>query len=421
MVGPRRSFIGVVAAVTRDGKVIMLQFASGSSGTPDTAKAARAALDDALKSIDVKAIQLVMFHATMGHDQGLALRTLRAALPGVHVVGCSCAGVIGRDGANESMRALALMVIAGEPRDLTLVHRDGFTGENSRALSAEMARELMGRTGKPQAVLMILPGIDVAMDDAIAGVESVIGADVTIFGGTASDNMKGIATYQCVDDHVYQHGGFIAGFNDPTLHLETQATHGFVAAGVELEVTRSTGNRVHELDGKPAWQAYTHALGLPETATPGDTIPPGAVGVQLSDELAAEYGDSHLLRVITHREPDGTFLMPVTCPVGTKLSLMRRDEERIFANLAITMKQLIGRTGGGRPVAVFHTDCGARGRLMLDRVSKEEIVADMQRPLFGDECGPWLGMYGFGEITILGGRNVFHNYTTSLYVFTRRA
>jgi hypothetical protein len=28
----------------------------------------------------------------------------------------------------------------------------------------------MGRTGKPQAVLMILPGIDVAMDDAIAGV-----------------------------------------------------------------------------------------------------------------------------------------------------------------------------------------------------------------------------------------------------------
>jgi hypothetical protein len=102
MVGPRRSFIGVVAAVTRDGKVIMLQFASGSSGTPDTAKAARAALDDALKSIDVKAIQLVMFHATMGHDQGLALRTLRAALPGVHVVGCSCAGVIGRDGANES-------------------------------------------------------------------------------------------------------------------------------------------------------------------------------------------------------------------------------------------------------------------------------------------------------------------------------
>jgi small ligand-binding sensory domain FIST len=70
-------------------------------------------------------------------------------------------------------------------------------------------------------------------------------------------------------------------------------------------------------------------------------------------------------------------------------------------------------------VAVFHTDCGARGRLMLDRVSKDEIVAAMQTPLFGDTCGPWLGMYGFGEITVLGGRNLFHNYTTSLYVLTR--
>ena len=398
----------------------MLQFSSGSSGTPDTAKAAKAALDDALKTLDASSARLVMFHVTMGHDPGLALRTLRAALPGVHVVGCSCAGVIGRDGANESMRALALMVIGGDEKDLTLVHRDGFTGENSRALSADMARELVQRTGKPQSVLMILPGVDVAMDEAIEGVESVIGADVTIFGGTASDNMKGIATYQCVDDAVFQHGGFIVGFNDPTLSIETQATHGFVPAGVELEVTRSTGNRVHELDGKPAWQAYTRALGLPETATPGDTIPPGAVGVKLSDALAAEYGDSHLLRVITHREPDGTFLMPVTCPKGTRLSLMRRDEPRIFANLAVTMKQLIGRTGGKRPVAVFHTDCGARGRLLLDRVSKDEIVADMQRPLFGDSCGPWLGMYGFGEITILGGRNLFHNYTTSLYVFTRK-
>ena len=137
--------------------------------------------------------------------------------------------------------------------------------------------------------------------------------------------------------------------SDPTLSIETQATHGFVPAGIEFEVTRATGHRVHELDGQPAWRVFTAGLGLPESATPGDTIPPGALGERLSDELAAEYGDSHLLRVVTHREPDGTFLMPVTCPVGTKLSLMRRDEDRIFANLAVTMGQLLERTGGARP------------------------------------------------------------------------
>jgi hypothetical protein len=397
----------------------VLTFASATSAIPDTARAATVALDEALAEIDATECRAVMFHVTMGHDPALALKALRARLPNVTVAGCSCAGIIGRDGANESMRALALMVIAGPADELHFVHTDGFFGHNSFEKSAELARELAAKRADIQSVMMIAPGIDVAMDQAIAGVESVFGPQITVFGGTASDNMKGIATYQCINDNVYEHAAFLIGFADHSLRLETQATHGFVPAGVELEVTRSTGNQVHELDGEPAWRAYTRALGLPETATPGDTIPPGAVGVALSDELAAEYGDSHLLRVITRRDPDGTFYMPVNCPVGTKLSLMRRDEDRIFRNLDVTMNQLVGRTGGVRPVAVFQTDCGARGRLMLDRVSKEEIVGNMQRPLFGGQCGPWLGMYGFGELTILGGRNLFHNYTTSLYVFTR--
>lgn len=283
-----------------------------------------------------------------------------------------------------------------------MTHCDGFTGETSRARSTALARDLAARADGVRAAMLIAPGIDVDMDEAIAGIESVFCPEVPIFGGTASDNMKGIATYQCVNDHVYEQGAFLVGFSDPTLSLEGQATHGFVATGPEYTVPRATGHRVHEIDGQPAWQVYNAALGLPESAAPGDTIPPRAVGLKLSAELAAEYGDTHLLLAVT------------------RLSLMRRDEARIFANLATMMAQIAARTGGRTPVAVFHTDCGARGRLMLDRVSKDEIVANMQRPLFGDACGPWLGMYGFGEITLLGGRNRFHNYTTSLYVLTRR-
>lgn len=397
----------------------MLEFSSATSSVPDSTKAATDAIRDALERVEPAKVRLVAFHATMGHDIGAALRAIRAVVPLARVVGCSCAGVVGRDGANESMRALALMVVTGEPAELHVAHLDGVDGKTSRAVGARLAQSLRDQGSRPTSVMLIAPGIDVAMDEAVAGIESVLGPEIPIFGGTASDNMKGIATYQCVDDAVYEHGAFLVGFSDPTLGLVSQASHGFVPAGVELEVTRATGNRVHELDGKPAWQVYTAALGLPATATPGDTIPPGAVGVKLSDALAAEYGDSHLLRVITHREADGTFIMPVSCAAGTRLSLMRRDEGRIFRNLAVMMKQMGERIGARRPVAVFHTDCGARGRLMLDHVSKTEIVADMQRPLFGESCGPWLGMYGFGEITLLGGRNEFHNYTSSLYVLTR--
>ena len=51
---------------------------------------------------------------------------------------------------------------------------------------------------------------------------------------------------------------------------------------------------------------------------------------------------------------------------------------------ALDPGQLVARTGRRRPVGVFHTDCGARGRLKLDHVLKHETVARMQHPLFGD-------------------------------------
>jgi hypothetical protein len=85
------------------------------------------------------------------------------------------------------------------------------------------------------------------------------------------------------------------------------------------------------------------------------------------------------------------------------------------------MGQLTQRAAGRKPVAVFHADCLARGRFLFNRVMKEELVSRMQFPLSRDGVvPPWLGMYGFGEFARLGGANVYHNYTTALYVIHRR-
>jgi hypothetical protein len=44
----------------------------------------------------------------------------------------------------------------------------------------------------------------------------------------------------------------------------------------------------------------------------------------------------------------------------------------------------------------------------------------MQQPLTKGTPLPWLGMYGFGEFTRLKGKNLFHNYTTSIYALIRQ-
>ncbi|MEN9704369.1 MAG: hypothetical protein RLZZ393_248, partial [Pseudomonadota bacterium] len=264
-------------------------------------------------------------------------------------------------------------------------------------------------------VFLIASGIDIANDRVIAGLESVLGADVTIFGGTSSDQMQGIATHQAVDGKVYQHAAYAVGFWLPGLRADTQATHGFTAVGDAMVVTASRGNRILELDGRPAWPRYLERLGLPADAKLSATIPVGALAEALPAALAEEYGNPHILRVVTQHGPDGSLVYATDVAEGTPLWLTMRDELRIFADMDRMMEAMVSRNANSKPVAVFQADCLARGRRLFDRVMKDELVQRMQQPLSGSAgIPPWFGMYGFGEYARLGGRNVYHNYTTAL-------
>jgi hypothetical protein len=184
-------------------------------------------------------------------------------------------------------------------------------------------------------------------------------------------------------------------------------------------VTRSTGHVIHELNGSPAWSEYTKRLGLSASATCGDSIPIGALGEKLISGLALEYGNSHILRVVTKHDGDDMYFATAVNE-GTELWLTTRDEELIFKEMDRMVHRMNERIKGHEIVAVFHADCLARGRFLFNRIIKDELVGKMQFPFYVNGiCPPWLGMYGFGEFARLGGKNVFHNYTTALYVIYR--
>ncbi len=396
----------------------MLEFFSASTRMVNSRRAIAECLEAALGEGDTDC-DLVVIHASLGHDYPALLSETRNLAPSARILGSSCCGVVGREGVSESMKDLAIMAVRGA-RDLAIASVDGIFGHNAFEKSVELANQLKASNDQIRMVYFLASGIDIADDLCIAGIESVFGPEVTIFGATSADNMKGIASFQMIDDQVHQHAAYALGFADPSLDVVTQATHGFVAVGEPMVVTRSEGNRILELDGRPAWGEYTRRLALPETATCGDTIPIGALAERLSPELAAEYGNDHILRVVTKREADGTMHYATTCPVGTRLWLTVRDEERIFNDMDRMMDQMVERIGGRDIVAVFHADCLARGRFLFNRVMKEELVERMQYPLSRDgQVPPWLGMYGFGEFARLGGSNEYHNYTTAIYAICR--
>ena len=203
---------------------------------------------------------LVILNAAIGHDFADLMDRVRELAPRARIVGASCGGIIGREGVSESLKDVAIMAVRG--RQFAVAHVDEINGLTAYAKGADLGRQLKTEQPSLNMVLFLTSGIDIANDQCIAGLESVLGPETTIFGATSSDNMRGAASYQMVDDQVTEHGAWAVGFADPSLHVDTQASHGFVATGQPMIVTRSEGTRLIELDGRPAWQTYTERLGL---------------------------------------------------------------------------------------------------------------------------------------------------------------
>lgn len=397
----------------------MLEFSSGSSSAVNSKTAIQECVELACGDPVSEDCSVLIIYSTVGHNFEQLLGEARTCCPNARIIGCSGSGIISSEGVNESMRALAVMVIRGP--EVNVVSKTGVNSNNCFDLANEAAQELQAVDSGTSMIHLLTTGFHISGNQVIDGIESIFGPNVALFGGCAADNGKAKHTFQFIDGEVVEDGIILIGFSDPTLEVLPIVHHGSIPVGEQFEVTRSEGNLILELDGKPAWPSLMERLGLPETSGAGETLPITGLGIELPENLQEEYDNQHELRVPLLVENDNqAFRLPTDIPEGSKLVLMKRDEDLIFSGVDRMIERLNERMQGRKPVAVFHVDCMARGRLMFNKVLKDEIIAKMQHPICGDEMSPWLGIYGYSEYCPVGGQNRFHSYTTSLFPIVKR-
>ncbi|MDP6875413.1 MAG: FIST N-terminal domain-containing protein [Alphaproteobacteria bacterium] len=399
----------------------MLEFHSGSSSAVNSKAAIEECIDHALGDRDKADCKLLVIHSTVGHNFAQMAAGAQEACPNAEIIGCTGSGVIGREGVSEAMRAMAVMAVTGD--EFAVAAADGLNGSNSAQLGEQAAAEMKAENPDVNMIYVLSAGLDLSGDQVIAGIESVFGEEVPIFGATAADNGKAKGTFQFHGQDVLEQGLILVGFSDPGLEVLSGVHHGSIPVeGAVFEVTKSEDNRIIELDGKPAWPALLERFGLPpETTDPSETLPITGLGEALTEDEQTVYDNPQILRVpIKISDDRQSFYLPTSVPEGTKFQLMQRDEQYIFDGVERLMQRMKDDLEGRRPVAVFHADCMARGRHMFNRVLKDEIIAKMQYPLCGEEVVPWLGVYGYSEYCRFAGKNQFHSYTTSLFPIVRR-
>jgi hypothetical protein len=381
----------------------------GTSRHHDPNVAGRDAAKQALENADLEKPDFVFMFASVGYDQRSLLRAVREATGGAPLSGCSGEGTISGDAADESTFSVVVMVIASDE----LRWRNGLAtglGADSRAAGQMVAQTLSSDLGADAVGLFVFPdGTTVNFDHFFAGLEGNLPSDqfLPIWGGGAGDNLALVQTYQYCDDEVVSDGVAYALLSGEAQPASTIGI-GYIPIGGERTVTRSRGNVIYEIDGKPALEVLQEYL--PDRALADDWgryVTTFGLCFRAPSYIKDE---EYIFRGINSvNKADGSVSLQTEVQEGTSVWMSSRDKETITTGLDRMADQIKEELGGNQPKLVFHFDCCSRGKVMLRDQEKLQILRQFRQAV-GPEV-PWAGFYTYGEIGPVGKHNCYHTYT----------
>ncbi|MET7403620.1 FIST N-terminal domain-containing protein [Dactylosporangium sp. NPDC005572] len=378
----------------------------GTSVTTDSYEAAREAAHAALSGPEPK---LFLVFAGIAHDPHRIAEGLRAAAPGVPVLGCSTHGEIDPSGPHDG--SVVVTALGGDGFSVSTAAVPQISGRQ-RDAGAEAARCAAAAADRPHRILLLLTdGLARDQEMVVRGAYGVLGASVPLFGGAAGDGWRMSATFQLHGTDVFTNG-VVAACIGSDAPIAIGIDHGWRPAGEPLVVTQSGDGRVHELDDEPALDAYLDRLGAPAEVYQDEVALRHYV---LSRPLGVQRRSGIEIRnMSTAVDVEGR-----TIGGGGDLSLgalafaMEGDEESVLTASARACRSAIEQLDGVTPVGLLTLSCAACRAVLGD----DGVVREGER--IAEEAGtiPYAGFYTYGEIARTRGINGFHNQTMVVLAF----
>ena len=286
-------------------------------------------------------------------------------------------------------------------------------GSGLKADSAGAGRSL-GSAVRPElnsdtlALFLFPDGLTVNFDSFLAGLEDQLDLDslLPLLGGTSGDNLQMKRTYQYCNDEVVSDGIAWALLSGQA-RIVWAVNHGCISTGVEYKVTRSQGNVIYELDGKPALEILGEFMPNDGNSDWAKVFTNLSLGFKVPGDLN-EY-DQYMIRVMQTKDDEtGAVTLPTEVAEGTSVWMTRRDYEKVAAGIDRLADRIKDQLGDNPAKVVFQFDCAGRGKAFLRDQQKRLLLDRLQREI---PDVPWLGFFTLGEISPVGKVNCFHNYT----------
>jgi hypothetical protein len=364
--------------------------------------AVRAACREAVKALPGEPGLLLAF--TSGErDVARDAAEIAAEAAGAPHAGMTGKGLFGPDGlVDEGCVALAL---ASEV-SASVAAREKASPDLHEAGRAATAEALDGLGTDADIVLLFIDSTRGDIADTVAGAYEAAGPTVPLAGGAAGGAGKAHFHFgQATSDSVVA-VAIAAQRRVGMANTQTCKTRGTPAI-----LTRSSGQLVEEIDGRPAEQVYLEQLGFTGVAFDDDEFETMAITHPIAQpELHGDYRLRHVLG----RTKDGALLLGTGIPESAVIEFTELDFDELLASGAASVHNAIGALGGEDPRAGLVFDCAGRRRALSERLADE---VDAIITSFGDPSPPLVGLYTHGEVARVRGAKGDRNHAVVTVAF----
>ena len=354
------------------------------------------AVEKAIQALDSDPGLVLIFPAGVLDPQEVAMQA-QAAAGDARVAGMTGSGAITVGGAIEtgcSAVAFGSSLAAGVGVDVSPDPRTAGRSAAAEALSGVV------RDGSHVALLLFVDSEAGDQAEIVAGAYEIAGGRVPLAGGAAG----GAARAQFADGEALS-GSVVAVALANATPIGVGISHGCVPCGSPSIVTRSHGQVVLQLDGRPAEAVYLEKLGMAD--------------VPLSDAdfeaiaMAHPFAQPELSgvvrpRYVRGRAPGGGLICATSIEANAPVVVCEQKPEETVRSAAAAVDQALHHLDGSAEAAVLF-DCAARSAWFGNPLASREIDAIMSS--FDDPAPALAGAYTRGEIGRIRGAKGDRNYS----------
>jgi small ligand-binding sensory domain FIST len=384
----------------------MLRAGTGFSENHSIDKAAVEATKQALERGGLTRADTLLVFATLKESTkwGTILKKLKSLAGTDRVVGSSAFGVLTDQAEIEQKAGVAVMALEGD-KDAFFPFLIPNLQENNFLAGTHLAHTLRDASFEP-SLLMVLPdAYSFQQGPFFDGFESET-SFVPLVGGCASEPGGEEKTFQWLGDRLSIDSVAGLAFGE-CFDFEIGITQSCSPLGEPFRITRSQGNTIHEIDGRPAYDIFleliTH-LHLEDTREVFHRLFLGLPLTSFQTEFTrARYLVRNIMGVNARR---GTLACASHVEQGDYVTFALRDPLKAKEDLVLMLQDMKERAAGRKPVFGLYFNCCARGMSLYGTSGEDTTLLHEYFPHL-----PVAGFFTFGEIAPIEQVNHLHHYS----------